>query len=585
MKYLHIFICVQFLALCADAPQFEENIIFPEHEDISHIRTGLQHLDLSFVPRAKGAIGSENVQQKTTRQLDKVESALQENSSPRTIAKTEPSEDSVVDQKLQEAYGDSELANKEISLQTKEMNIKDLLNTIGKAIGINLMVDPRVKGVLGSLNLKNCGAGQALRLICKQAKPEAAVVKDGNVWNITTREDARNMLKEALKQAAPQQKLKVYPVNHAHVDKAFEEKVASGWKQISKNQPGEYMQIDKENKQIYARSQKPQLKQFKQYLREVDKPVLQVRIDVIVVLASKDFFFEFGIDWSGIYNREKTVQARGKSFDFWGLGGTLLDFPDPKGVDSSTSSTPTPVVPDPPNKHNPNLFVNPLNWAFNLFNSGTGFYSSDDNNANNRAGLIRLPFVFGGPDLSLRRLNLVLNMAEMEEKVNIITRPSILTSNNKSAKILIGQSLPLQTTIEDLTASSTRNITTINYKDTGIVLEVKPVVNPDRKSVYLDILVENSVLESGSTKANEKGVMEDPPTISVIKTKNEVILKNGQTTIIGGLSSKQTGSIKRSVPFLSRLPVIGELFKSNVDANYEKERYIFITPKIIEYEV
>jgi len=584
IKWLRFFTYMFFFSLYADDNvQFEENIIFPEHEDVSHVRTGLSHLDLSFVPRAKGAIGGENLQQQTTKQLERVQSALREETKPRTI-KSEAPEDAQVDKKLQEMYEDKSLQTKEITLQTKEMSVKDLVTAIGKAIGINLMVDPRVTGMLGSLSLKNCGAGQALQLICKQAKPEAAMVKTGNIWSITTREEARNLLKESLRQYPADQQVKVYPINHAHVDQSFKDKINAGWQQIAQPKTGEYMQIDAENKQIYAKGQKPQLKQFKQYLKEVDKPVLQVRIDVIVVLASKDFFFEFGIDWSGIYNREKTVQARGKSFDFWGLGGTLLDFPDPKDVNASTASTPSPVVPNPPNRHNPNLFVNPLNWAFNLFNSGAAFFSETFTDRNT-AGLIRLPFVFGGPDLSLRRLNLVLNMAETEEKVNIITRPSILTSNNKSAKILIGQSLPLQTTIEDLTASSTRNITTINYKDTGIVLEVKPVVNPDRKSVYLDILVENSVVESGSTKANASGVMEDPPTISVIKTKNEVILKNGQTTIIGGLSSKQTGTIRRSVPFLSRLPVIGELFKSNIDANNEKERYIFITPKIIEYEV
>jgi len=558
---------------------FEENIIFPDRDDVSHIHTGLEHLDLSHVPRFKGAIGTENVQQQEKKALEKLQAAVREQTEPHTVDAT-PDDDEDVTEKLDRAYEDKDLASKEVSLQAKDINIRDLLDSIGKAIGINLMVDSRVKGVLGSLNLKKCGAGQALQLICKQATPEAAIVKSGNVWNVTTREDARNALKRVLEQHNHGNELKVFPVNHANIDKSFKNKIAHGWKNIARGDSGASIHIDEDQKKIYVQGRKSNLKKFHRYIKEVDTPVLQVRIDVIVVLATKEFFFDFGIDWSGIYNREKTVQQRGKSFDFYGLGGTLLDFPDPKG---GSGTTPAPVVPDPPNAHNPNLFVNPLNWAINLFNSGVGFYSSDHKDRNS-AGLIRLPFVFGGPDLSLRRLNLVLNMAEMEEKVNIVTRPSILTSNNKQAKILIGQSLPLQTTIEDLTASSTRNITTINYKNTGIVLEVKPVVNPDRRSVYLDILVEDSVVESGDTKTNEKGIMIDPPTISVIKTKNEVVLKNGQTTIIGGLSSKQTGNIRRSVPFLSRLPVIGELFKSTMDSNKEKERYIFITPKIIEYE-
>jgi len=562
---------------------FEEKIIFPERESVSHVQTGLEHLDLSHVPPSLGQIGKENIQRYYEKHFEKLESVLRDETEPETLG-AEPDDDEAIEEKIHKAYEDKDLASKEISLQTKEISIKELLETIGKAIGINLMIDPRVKGIVSSLNIKKCGAGQVLQLICKQAKPEAAIVKTGDVWHVTTRKEARNMLKETLKKHDLEKELKVFPINHANIDEAFQKKVKEGWKNIVRKDPESYIHIDDDQKKIYANGRKVNLQKFHRYLKEVDKPIMQVRIDVIVILATKEFFFDFGIDWSGIYNREKTVQAKGKSFDFYGLGGTLLDFPSAKSQNSSTASKPLPVVPSPPNQHNPNLFVNPLNWAINLFNSGIGFYS-DDPKERNKAGLIRLPFIFGGPDLSLRRLNLVLNMAEVEEKVNIVTRPSILTSNNKSAKILIGQSLPLQTTIQDLTASSTRNITTINYKDTGIVLEVKPVVSPDRKSVYLDILVEDSVVESGDTKTNEKGIMTDPPTISVIKTKNEVVLKNGQTTIIGGLSSKQTANTKRSVPFLSKLPLLGELFKSTIDYSRERERYIFITPKIIEYEL
>ncbi len=590
MSVIHrnLFLVQIFLFLYAQGAEsiFQEKIIFPAYDDTSHLTTGLSHLDLSTVPRARGAIGEENVLASQKKALEKIEAALVTSRTNEPEIIKSPSLYGDVDQALQKVYEDKDLVNKEISLQTKEINIRDLVDTIGKAIGINLMVDPRVKGALGSLNLKKCGAGEALQLICKQAQPEAALVKTGKVWHITTREDARNMLKDALKEYEQEKELQIFPISNANIDDDFKEKVKKGWQHISNKDKDSYVHFDESDKKVYAKGGKKQLQEFHQYLKAVDKPVLQVRLDVIVVLASRDFYFDFGIDWSGIYNREETVRAKGKAFDFYGLGGTLLDFPNPADDNSQTAKAPSPVVPAPPNgpnRHNPNLFVNPLNWAINLFNSGLGFYSADATAAST-AGLIRIPFIFGGPDLSLRRLNLVLNMAETEEKVNIITRPSILTSNNKKAAILIGQSLPLQTTIEDTVASTTRNITTINYKEVGIMLEVKPIVSPNRKSVYLDILVVNSVVDSGSTEANATGIMQNPPTISVIKTKNEVVLKNGQTTIIGGLSSKQTGSKRRSVPFFANIPVLGQLFRSSLDATSEKERYIFITPKIIEYE-
>lgn len=560
-----------------DQDLFASQVMFPEHDDVRHVDTGMKHLDLSFVPRAKGEIGNENIAYQQKKDLQKLHAALRSPSEP-TKVQSIPSADAE-DKKVDAMYKHPDLAKK-LSLETKKSNVRDLLEMIGRVVGIDFIIDPSLEGELGNIKLKGCTAGQALQLICKKATPQASVVKSGDSWHVTTREEARNMLKDVLEENHVHQ---VLPVNHAKMDQDFQKKVEDGWRNIVKDNKAASLQIDSDQKNIHVRGPKKDVQAFYRYLREVDKPILQVRIDVIVVLATKEFFFEFGIDWSGIYNREKSIKASGTNFGFWGLGGTPLDFPDPKLKNQYTQAKPPPVVPDPPNKHNPNLFVNPLNFAINLFNSGSLFYSSTPSDSQ-VAGLIRLPFVFGGPDLSLRRLNMILNLAEVEEKVNIITRPSILTSNNKWAKILIGQSLPLQTTIEDLTASSTRNITTINYKDTGISLEVKPVVNPDRKSIYLDILVEDSVVESGDTSVNDKGIMTNPPVISMIKTKNEVVLRNGQTTIIGGLSAKNQAQKKRSVPFFSDLPVVGNLFKSSLDANKEQERYIFITPKIIEYE-
>ncbi len=511
--------------------------------------------------------------------LNKMYGLDEDETKPKKMKMVLPNEDDL-DKKLKKMYQDKDLECKSVTLQTKSIDIKDLFEIVGKAVGINFVVDPQLKGTLGVLNLKDTRATDVLRLIARQSKPEAAVVKLDDVWYVTSRKEARNLLRDVL---GEKYEHKALSVNHSRMDKDFLEKVERGWQNLVKDVPESYLHFEPEQKKIFVCSKKKHVKAFYQYLKVIDKPILQIRIDVIIVMASKEFFMDFGIDWSGIYNRENTIKANSENFGFYGLGGTLLDFPSPSGVDSSTASAPLPVVPTPPNRHNPNLFVNPLNFAINLFDSGLSFFSSEVKDRIS-AGLIRLPFVFGGPDLSLRRLNLVLNMAEVEDKINIVSRPSILTSNNKVAKILIGQSIPLQQSVEDVTSATTKTFTTVNYKDTGIVLEVMPLVNPDKKSVYLNILVEESAVEAGSTRTNDKGVMTDPPTISMIKTKNEVVLKNGQTTIIGGLSSKRTAATKRSVPFISRIPVIGNLFKATFESNKERERYIFITPKIIECE-
>lgn len=512
-----------------------------------------------------------------------LKAALREESKPQDVIK-DVAGMAALDNELNSAFFQNVFVSKTIALNANNIPIRSLIDMIGRSIGVTFFIDQSVEGVISNLRTPHVEVGQILQLICRQARPEAALVRTGDLWQVTTKRNAYQMVKDVRSKGVV---YKVFPINYANVDGDFKRRVEDGWKNIVKDEASAYLYIDAEQKRIYIKADNDSTNEFAQYLKEIDRPVLQVRIDVVIVLAKKDFFFDFGIDWSGIYNREQSLRACHPTFGFYGLGGGLLDFPNPASVTSQTSATPNPVVPNPPNSHNPNLFVDPLNFALNLFNSGAAFLT-DNIKDRNIAGLIRIPFVFGGTDLSLRRLNLVLNMAEIEEKINIVSRPSILTSNNKVAKILIGQSIPLQTTLEDLTTTdtkTTRLLTTINYKDTGIVLEVKPLVSPDKKSVFLDVLVEDSLVESGNTQVNDKGVMINPPTISVIKTKNEIVLKNGQTTIIGGLSQKINSATKRSVPLLSDIPIIGNLFKATIDANQERERFIFITPTIVEYEV
>lgn len=490
------------------------------------------------------------------------------------------SEDLLIAEELARIYEDPVFAAKKVSLTMHDVAFNDVVQALGRAVEIQFVVDPVFKEKIDTIQLKDYSVGKALALVCKKIKPEAAVLKLNGVWSIIPHQEAIDKIKS---QRSKEQVTQVIPMNYANLDETLQKKLESQWTRIVKDDKAASLNIDSEQKKIYVHGRRDYLNEFYAYLKDVDRPILQVRIDVIIVLARKDFFYDFGFDWSGIYNREQTVRSSGKGFDFYGVGGSPLDFPSAQFVNDYTVSSPTRVVPSPPNTNNPNLFVDPLNFALNLFNSGTAFYTKQLVDRIS-PGAIRIPFIFGGPDLNLRRLNVILNMAEVEEKLSIISRPSILTSNNKVAKILIGQSIPLQTTTEDVTATTTRSFITVNYKDTGIVLEVRPLVNPDKKSVYLNVLVEESIVESGDTRVNERGVMLNPPVISVIKTKNEIVLKNGQTTIIGGLSSKQTISNKRQVPFFAHLPIIGTLFRATHDSNQERERYIFITPRIIEYE-
>ena len=195
---------------------------------------------------------------------------------------------------------------------------------------------------------------------------------------------------------------------------------------------------------------------------------------------------------------------------------------------------------------------------------------------------LKLPIVFGGPDLNTRRLNILLNAAQEEQRARILSRPTILATNNQVAKILVGTSIPIYTTVQDVVQSTVRTLNQITYKEVGISIQVLPIISKDRKTVDLEIYIELSDQKSGGTQTNSQGVNQNPPVFLTIKIKNNVILENGQTVVISGIITKRENSSTLKVPFVEKLPIIGRLFRSNANSNDETEDFIFVTPTILD---
>lgn len=163
-----------------------------------------------------------------------------------------------------------------------------------------------------------------------------------------------------------------------------------------------------------------------------------------------------------------------------------------------------------------------------------------------------------------------------------------MTNDNEVAKILIGESLPFQTgRIDELSIAVTGgniDYPTVSYKDIGISLEVHPVVSPDKTKIKLEIFLEESEVIKGTTATNDKGVMQDPPVINMVKIHNKVTLNDGQTVIVGGLSTYDERKVVNKVPWLWKIPGIGALFTGTSEAKREFEQFIFITPSIVNDE-
>jgi type IV pilus assembly protein PilQ len=159
------------------------------------------------------------------------------------------------------------------------------------------------------------------------------------------------------------------------------------------------------------------------------------------------------------------------------------------------------------------------------------------------------------------KLDLRLSAAATSGQIKIISTPKVVTLNNKPAKIAQGQSIPYQTTSAEGTKTE--------FVEAALTLEVTPHITSDG-SVSMKIKATNNTPGNGT-----------PPPINKKEATTELQVKNGETTVIGGIYVDSDTEDNKGVPFLSDIPLIGWLFKSNTKTKSKTELLIFITPKII----
>ena len=174
-----------------------------------------------------------------------------------------------------------------------------------------------------------------------------------------------------------------------------------------------------------------------------------------------------------------------------------------------------------------------------------------------QAGGTVLPVGFNMFTFVAKEFIAALNALASENKVNVLSSPSIMTSENKKAIINVSTSVPIVTSqqVPVSAGGSTGNSITqaVEYKDAGIILTVTPRIG-EQGTVALDIKQE----------VNEVGAPEPPPINSPRFTKREaetsVVLLNNQTLVLGGLIQNKRTFIRTGIPLLNRIPVLGYLF-------------------------
>jgi type II secretory pathway component GspD/PulD (secretin) len=166
-------------------------------------------------------------------------------------------------------------------------------------------------------------------------------------------------------------------------------------------------------------------------------------------------------------------------------------------------------------------------------------------------------------------LNATISALETENMANIISNPTITTLNNREAIIIVGKKIPL--IVQDEAGNPITQLTTV-----GIQMRVTPQVNSQTGEITMDLHPEVSDLAAQATV--QGGII-----IVTSEADTRVMVKDGQTAVIGGLIRQNESYYDSGVPVLRDIPMLGKLFGSTSRSDEKRELVIFVTPRIVDF--
>ena len=168
-----------------------------------------------------------------------------------------------------------------------------------------------------------------------------------------------------------------------------------------------------------------------------------------------------------------------------------------------------------------------------------------------------------------------LDLLKQHGAAQILSKPSILSTNNKESTIYVGRTQSILTQSQQSTQGSSNVLNNYSREDIGITLKVKPRLSANNKvSLEIETTIEDILPGSGTSA--------DRPTTTKRSVKTNAIVNHAETIILGGLIKSADGNSVTKVPILGDIPIIGRLFRSNGNSNNKVNVVIYITPYIIK---
>ncbi len=183
---------------------------------------------------------------------------------------------------------------------------------------------------------------------------------------------------------------------------------------------------------------------------------------------------------------------------------------------------------------------------------------------------------FGGQEATVKTLTGFINFLKSQTQTNILSTPQVMALDNEDAEIEVGDNIPVAAETTNTAAGSQ---TSIKMQKATIKLAIKPFISPESDVVRLKI--DQSIIQLAK-KAVEAKQLADAAVVTTDRSlKTNIVLRSGDTAVLGGLMSDRSTDEVTKVPLLGDIPVLGWLFKSTHTAMEKVNLLIFITPKII----
>jgi type IV pilus assembly protein PilQ len=412
-----------------------------------------------------------------------------------------------------------------ISVNFKDVDLKDFFRLIHEVSGLNVVVDPGVKGSL-TLVMEDVPWDQILDIVLQNNNLDKQI--DGNVLRVATR--------DALKREAEVRR-DLTKAQAEAVDQVTSTRVLSYAKATNLRDTlrkflssrGEIL-ADERSNTLIIRDIPSVLPEIDNLIKQLDRKSQQVEIEARVVAATRTFARDIGTQFGFA-----TTSTGGRSV-YGGLVGSAAH--------TSPIST-GPALPAPPLVVSGSTSM-PLSTNFPAAAATSG-----------------ASFIHRSPNFAL---DFILSAAESKGVGKLLSKPRLVTQNNEKATVKQGTKIPVQTVIN--------NTISVQFIDAVLRLEVTPQITADG-TVFMEVVVENTAIDSGVPRVN------NIPALSTQSAETRVTVADGETVVIGGVIISQQRTDISQVPLIGSIPLIGHLFKRTSVSTSSQELLFFITPRIV----